>query len=404
LKSIGALLLSSLLGLSVGTATFAGETDKPKNMAVDSDKKTRTEVIQSMHGYVSTTAPQDEIAGCIDEALATAIERSIEAQKNNKQVNKYSKIALRAWKVTKCTVNYMLDDRGFLPSIEGGQLMLDENLKVHDKGSAECAKQMWLDRAHDKVVADVVEMITGFGASDPSKRQDLINDSMSSIKTYAGEDTAKHIHDRLSTWSDHESLQNATRDFPSDGTWTVKERQNKVDLIVSTISKSDPIIAEVTKRVHKYSKHSKFALRSSQVVETACNVASLTPSFVGPGAQAALLVFSVGTGGFEEDKLLAEMYLGKRFESRKTSFNHQALMAIDAYQLAMQTHNIPLASCSASLLKRLGGDDLWTAVCQNKPLSANGGNGSGAVTPAPKAGTSTSALPNQISESTQVRP
>jgi hypothetical protein len=150
------------------------------------------------------------------------------------------------------------------------------------------------------------------------------------------------------------------------------------------------------------SKHSKFATRSSQVVETALNVGSLTPTFAGPAAQAAMLLFCVGTGGFEEDKLLSEMYLGKRFQSRKNSFNKQALMAIDAYQLAMQTHNVPLASCSASLIKRLGGEDLWTSVCQNAPLSGTGGNGSGAATAAPKAGASASALPTQISDSTQI--
>jgi len=66
-----------------------------------------------------------------------------------------------------------------------------------------------------------------------------------------------------------------------------------------------------------------------------------------------MLVFSLATGGFEEDKLIGEMYLGKRFQSRNDSFKSQAEMAVDSYQLAAQTHNILLAKCSEALVKRL---------------------------------------------------
>jgi hypothetical protein len=346
--------------------TAKQESQKGEPAKKESDKKDPN---AAMRGYVSNTASRDEIAGCIDEALATAITRSAEAQKNEQKASKYAKTAQRAWKATKSTVNFMLDDRGFLPSIEGGQLMLDENIKAHDKASAECAKQMWLDKTHDKVVADIVEMVTGLGATDAAKHQQLVGDAMQSLISYDGEPVARHVYDRLAAWSDSQQRLYSPWPYPTNmAEWSVKERQSKVDMIVSTVDKNDPIVEEVTKRVHKYSKHSKVAVGTSQVVSTVCNVASLTPTLIGPAAQGALLIFSLGTGGFEEDKLLSEMYLGKRYQSRQGSIKNQALMALDAYQLAMETHNAALGSCSASLVRRLGGENLWRAVCLNTPM------------------------------------
>jgi hypothetical protein len=369
MKRIHLLLTAAWLASSLCIPVSAGNRNKapaPVPAPADQSQSVDPALIDSMHGYVSTTDSQNEIAACIDEALSVAITRSLDAQKNSQKATKYGKAASRAWKSTKATVNYMLNDRGFLPSIEGGQLMLDENIKVHDKASADCAKQMWLDRTHDQVVADIVEMVTGLGNSDCSKRDELISDSMQSLTARDGEMTAKHILSRLTTWSQMEEARskNYEGSFPHSIMWNVKQRQAKIDMIVNAVSKNDPITEEVKNRVHKYTKHSKAAVRTSQVVSTTLNAASLTPTLIGPAAQGAMLLFSLGTGGFEEDKLITEMYLGKRYQSRQNSFHNQALMALDAYELGVQSRNIPLTSCSALLLRRLGGEDLFVAVTQ----------------------------------------
>ena len=338
---------------------WAVNTCCPARPADDAgDPASDNKPLQSLHGYVSTTQSQDEIAGSIDEALSTAIQKSIEAQKSNKQVTKYNRLVQGAWKQTKAMVNYCLADRGFLPSIEGGQLMLDEHVKVHDKYSAEYAKQQWLDHMHDQVVGDIVELVTALGTDDPALRKQRIAATMDSLKSYTDNDVAKHIYDRLAAWSEKQAIQQATMSFNRDQQWSVKERQAKLSMIVNTVCKDDPIVSEVTNRVHRYSKHGKVATVSSQFVESTLSLVSLTPSFVGPAAQAALLVFFTATGGPEEDKLVSEMYLGKRFQSRRTSLSNQATMALDAYQLALATHNVPLMACSNALIRRLGGESL----------------------------------------------
>lgn len=384
-------------------ATKAATVDKPDEQpagnesqaatssseAANSGTKARSKIEQQesqmMHGYVSTTKSQDEIAGCIDEALSAAIRDSIEAQAKEKAVEKHNRRIMRVWRGTKAAVNFMLCDRGFGPSMEGGKLELDEQLKVRDRFSAECAKQLWLDKTHDAIVENIVEMVTGLGTNDANRRQHLINDGLTSLKTIVGDSCANHVLDRLTSWSDKESVQSATAAFDNQQPLSIKERQEDVDMIVKAVSKDDPIVGDVVNKVHKYTKHSKASVVTSQVVETSLNVASLTPNFVAPAASALLLVFFLATGGPEEDKLLSEMYLGKRLQSRKTSLNNQAGMAIDAYELAMSTHNVPLLMCSESLVKRLAGNDVCSTICHNGAtgLSTVAGNGGMPAVPVP---------------------
>ncbi len=331
--------------------------------------KVEKQQAQMMHGYVSTTKNQDEIAGCIDEALATAIHNSIVAQEHEKAVQHHSRALARTWRGTKAAVNFMLCDRGFTPSMEGGQLELGEKLKVRDKVSAECAKQLWLDKTHDAVVANIIEMVTGLGCADPTRKQQLIDDSMKSLKALGGDACANHIYDRLTNWVDKETAQDVAQIFDNHQPLSIKERQTKVDMIVNATSKDDPIVGDVVKKVQKYTKHNKATVVTSQVVETSLSIASITPNFVAPAASAALLLFFITTGGPEEDKLLSEMYLGKRLESRKNSLNNQAGMAVDANQLAMATHNAALFKCSELLVKRLAGSNVCATVCNDPSMA-----------------------------------
>ena len=119
----------------------------------------------------------------------------------------------------------------------------------------------------------------------------------------------------------------------------------------------DPVAAEVTKRIHKFSHHGKVARASASLIETSLNVASLTPTLIGPAAQAALLAFFMTTGGTEEDKIIREVYLDKRLQSRADVLLREANMATSAYQTALLTHNPLLIGCSESIVRQMAGAD-----------------------------------------------
>ena len=340
--------------MSSASWALAKQADAPENSG-----KTAAQV-QMMQGYASTTKRADAISTCIDDIMCAAIEKSAEAQKADQQSKHFNTKGMRVLKRTKDAVNYMLCDRGFLPSMEGGKLMLDENVKVMGKDGAEYAKQHWVDKTHDAAVANVLEFATGLGSDTAARKEQLCTDAFNSIKEVAGEATAKRVQAAMLEWNDQIV---GCPESPAEKTvWSLKERQAKRDAIVATCISADPVAAEVTRKVHKFSNHNKVATRGSQAVETTLNAVSLSPTMAGPAAQAALLGFFMLTGGCEEDKLISEMYLGKRIQSRKESITNQANMAIDGHQLGLATNNAPLRSCSESLIRRLGGPDLWAKI------------------------------------------
>jgi hypothetical protein len=83
--------------------------------------------------------------------------------------------------------------------------------------------------------------------------------------------------------------------------------------------------------------------------------ASMTPTFVGPAAKTALVAFVMATGGPEQCKLLKELYLDKRLESRWKVLNEEAHMAVENYQLAVLTKNPTLLCYSESIVGQMVG-------------------------------------------------
>lgn len=356
-----------IAALIMGSTSYAVAKDR------SAESKSNPLVVQTMHGYASTTRPADAISTCIDDIMCAAIQKSAEAQKANEQAKHFGSKAMRIFKGTKDAANYLLCDRGFLPSIEGGKVMLDENVKVKSKDAAEYAKQHWIDKTHDAAVADVLEFATGLGADNAARKEQLCSEAMASIKELAGENTAKKVYASMLQWNDQ--IVGRPETSGEKAIWSLKEREARKDTIIASCVSADPVAAEITRRVHKYSKHGKVVTRGSQVVETALNAVSLSPTMMGPAAQGALLGFFMLTGGCEEDKLISEMYLGKRMQSRKDSFSHQASMAIEGHQLGLVTNNQPLQKCSESLVRRLGGPDLWSKVfAESQPTPATIGS------------------------------
>ena len=100
----------------------------------------------------------------------------------------------------------------------------------------------------------------------------------------------------------------------------------------------------------------------------------MTPTFVGPAAKTALVAFVMATGGPEQCKLLKELYLDKRLESRCKALNEEAHLAVDNYQLALLTKNPVLLGYSESLVgQMIGGHHVnevfGTSLLAKKPAS-----------------------------------
>jgi hypothetical protein len=254
----------------------------------------------------------------------------------------------------KDTADYVIPFRGFGPSSEAGDVILDEQVKLKSRASAEYARQRHIDDLHVKVVSNMMQIAMGLGMTDRAKSAETVGQGYDALKGLVGEEETERTLELLNTWM---TEMNVPESVYAQGVWDVTTRQEKFKTILSAALEDDPVLHEITKRLHKYNKKSKLARATAHVVPAVLGTAALTPSFVGPAAKAALVAFVMATGGPEQCKLLKELYLDKRFESRWKALNEEAHLALENYHIAILTRNPVLLACSESLIDSMAGDD-----------------------------------------------
>jgi hypothetical protein len=273
----------------------------------------------------------------------------------NQSSEHYRKILPRLIAKAKESANFSVPYKGFGPSSEAGDVITNEKLKLKSQASAEYARQMHIDELHKQVVASVMQIATGLGMSDKARGRQVVCTEQNELATAVGPDEAKRAVNILSSWSRNLRIPEAVY---NQEPWDVAQSQARYKDVFLTAVSQDPVIAEVMWRVHKYNHRSKFARTSAHVVETTLGLVAMAPDFIGAGGKVALNLFVSATGGPEMEKVLKELYLDKRFESRYDTLKEEAHMALENYQTAMLTHNPALLACSESVIEQLAGSQV----------------------------------------------
>jgi hypothetical protein len=329
--------------------------------------------LKVVHRKVAKTAgqqPPKQLEGCIssadsnsgsalDRLIDTALERDNQAKVLDQAVSHYRTKTQVVIAETKDAADYLIPYRGFGPSSEAGDIILDEKVKLKSRASAEYARQKHIDEVHLKLVSSMMQMAMGLGMADQGRGQDVAQSGFSQLKELVGEDEANKTKDLLLAQAREANIPDSVY---QQAVWDVSQKQDKHKTIVETSLDEDPVVHEIKKRVHKYNQKSKFSMAASHVVQTTLGAASLTPTFIGPAAKLALLTYIMSTGGPEQVKLLKELYLDKRFESRCKVVNEEAHLALDNYQLAILTRNPVLLTCAQSVLGQMVPEDTVTDV------------------------------------------
>lgn len=325
----------------------------------EEDEPQARKVPRRFDASVSATDAQNLVASRIDQLLESALEHDPQSKVFDKAVAHYRKKTQVAIAETKDTIDYLIPYRGFGPSSEAGDVILDEQVKLKSRASAEYARQRHIDDTHVKVVSNMMQIAMGLGNTDKAKGAESVSEGYASLKELVGQEEADRTLEMLNSWM--RELDVPASVF-SQSAWDVNERREKMQTVMATALEQDAVLHEIKKRLHKYNKRSKFARASAHIVQTVLGAASLTPTFVGPAAKTALVAFVMATGGPESCKLLKELYLDKRFESRWKVLNEEAHMALENYHIAMLTKNPVLLACSESLIDQMAGEDTVKAV------------------------------------------
>jgi hypothetical protein len=306
--------------------------------------------IKRLDASINLSDSDNVISHAINNLLDTAVENNQTAKLANNAVMHYRKPAQIIFAEGKDAGNYLIPYRGFGPSKEASDIILGEKLKLKSKASAELAKQKIIDETHIKIASSMMQIAMGVGMKDDLSGEQITSSGVNSLKELVGQQEAEKTLQMFSTLSKEINIPDAVF---AQRAWDVTKRQDKLKTVLQTAIENDPVIHEIVKRLHKYNQKSKFSQVSANVIQTTLGAASLTPSFIGPAAKLALLSYIMATGGPEQCKLLKQLYLDKRFESRWKALNEESHLALENYQIAVLTKNPVLLACSEAIISEI---------------------------------------------------
>jgi len=306
----------------------------------------------------ANAAAQDGSAG---QGLSTLIKSLMPlAEANDEQylasiklIAKHNTFGGRLGARTSDMLNYATLFKGVSPSSEAGDVILTEKIKLKSVASAKYIKQKTEDDIEQHLTTDVIQMAAAMGEEASFEtRQDYL-EATADIKKFCGDEGL----DQAKTFLKDLAASNGAPQPAPQQPWTPNELKERVTQAVTTASEGDPVIIQIKQDVHHYNKHSKGTMAAHRAVRIGLSTASLTPTFVGPAANTLLFIYLGIAGGTEQEKLLKEMYIDKRLNSRVTLLNEMAHMALHNHQVAALTHNNLLAGVSDLLLARMTGKD-----------------------------------------------
>lgn len=322
LKKHNDAVQQALFGLSAPVAGNGNTTYTPQGVPVYKSQG------KPLVGSVSEMSP------IIDKLMPTALLKNDQWLTTVQKELKLNTTTQRLLATTKDALNYLLPYRGFGPSAEAGDLILNDTVKIKSLASARYVKQRIIDETHLQVMTAVMEL-----ASDINKPENLVP-----LAGLVGDAQANEIRDILLTH---------VNDSVPSSTWDVLEKQRRYKLLVKSVVAQDKVVSDITVQLNKYNKKSKLSMNTSKILEPVLAALSLTPNMIGPGAKMALTSYVMVTGGPEQDKLLKELYLDRSLQSRLNLIAEEAHTALDSYYTAMNTHNPVLYYASDALIGQM---------------------------------------------------
>jgi hypothetical protein len=262
---------------------------------------------------------------------------------------------------SKDMLQYMTSYQGFESSSEAADVILEEKLKLKSKAAIELVKQKRMDAAHVQLTCAVMEVALGLGLSDEQKRAKAIESGRLELIPLVGEDAANQCVQSMSAWS--QGMQMPAADLGREP-WDVLTIRDKTRQILAGSLAEDDVVKTIEERLHRYNHISNFSRATAKFVNTSLSIIAFTPTFASPAAQTAQFIYVACTGGPEEKKVLKEVYLDRRFESRFERLNQEAVLATENYNNAILSRNLVLLNCAQDLMCALTNAEMASRVIE----------------------------------------
>lgn len=256
---------------------------------------------QSVGGMPLTTY-SPPLGDEIEKLVRTAVMKT--PSEANRMQDKYSKPLQKFIAMTKESINFTIPYRGYGPTTEAANLILGNPVALKSLSIAEYQQQSFVDQTHMEVTLEVLQLAQGLGNSD-LPRAEAAYKRLSELADTASADRVKALLD---------SQLNNSASPPAQ--LDILGRQAKYQSLLKAALEKDVVIKDIQTKLHKYNTHGKVRSAVQQVVPAILGIASCVPNFVGPIARSMLSAFLTATGGPDAKKLLDELYLAEKLQSR----------------------------------------------------------------------------------------
>jgi len=327
---------------TLSASTPAASTPATDTATVSSSKRVFKE------GVVQFASPS--LDHQIDDLVSQAVDIAQNRALLDNREHHYNKYIHRMVASSKDIAELATSCRGFEQSSEAADIILDEKLKLKSKAAVALAKQRQANQLHSKVVAALMQMTMGYGLKDATESEAAVKQGYDSLVNLVGEEKASSTQHVLADWCDRQKNFELSELKPVAGPLQMK---SETEGIMERAVNNDVCISEIKTSLHKYNGRSNLARATAKVVNTGLSLAAFTPTFISPAAQVAWVAYIMTQGGPEESKLVKEVYLAKRFESRFQMLSDETNLALNSYNTAVYTHNAPLVAFSEFLVSRI---------------------------------------------------
>ena len=189
---------------------------------------------------------------------------------------------------------------------------------------------------------------------DSARGKEITQRGYQSLVSLTGEEQAGVVLKVLQSWN--QELQ--SRPTAKAKSWDIHTFQRNVSCATEAAMVADPVISGLTQRLEHFRKPGVAKENVARVLETAFSAVT----WLGPGigipaaAECARLLVVACTGGSEEDKMIKELYIDKRLQSRCDAITGEMQMSMTSYQMGVLQTNTVLCHCSRAIINELVSD------------------------------------------------
>jgi len=346
-----AVLSSFALSLSTPVAVLSATTAGDPNQALTkppSGSNSKPDCIL-LEGTVS-----DEVYPQLERRVNELVDIALKRQTDNDLLNSKGKhfnggLSI-AWAGARDILELLTEYKGFEQSSEAGDIVLGEKLKLKSKGSADYAKQLRKDQTERDLFTALMQVAEGLGCTDNEEGKAALDQGVGHLTAIVGEEESQKTVKIMKDWC--AAIQIGPTIFAGHPL-SIIETEQESKTVLDASMKNDPVIADIKHVIHKYfNGRSNIARVTAKVVNFTLSVTGYSPTVISPVSQLAWTAYIATQGGPEEAKLLKEVYLAKCFDSRYTTLNACATLAVNSHNKAVLTKNPSLLAVSEWMMDR----------------------------------------------------